>query len=205
MSDRWNTVTADTRRQMGMSTMVTTMTLDELLSAAASIGLQVSEIDDQDAPLYVWTTPQREILYIGKAASPRRFREEAAWSQQDPTETLLSAFVALIRRNKGEAHALRLDGYDASVGREAAQGWSGGAFNTLATWLDDPRPISVDSAETLLIRIAVRCGVPIGNSKDASQWDRPLGNATDTLAALAALPYLHTDDVFAADDTEEDL
>jgi hypothetical protein len=62
------------------------------------------------------------------------------------------------------------DGYDAGVWSALVQeyGWHGPAIASLQEELTDRPPVPED-VEKLLVRIAVRYGVPLGNSQFASQ------------------------------------
>lgn len=54
-------------------------------------------------------------------------------------------------------------------------------------WLSNAGTFTHKDGEKLLVRIATRAGVPIGNSQFASQWAEPIYSAADTLALLAVL------------------
>jgi hypothetical protein len=174
--------------------LVAVMTIDELLQLARKVGLKLRSIESEDsANLYLWATPEREVLYVGKSVSPKRISDERKFAKSDPTAETVSAFIALVRRNQGVCHPLLIEGFDPTPSQALLlkDDWGGHAVDVLQTWLDKSEgSISTELAEKLLIRIVVRAGVPVGNSRDASQWENPIGSPMDTLAVLATIPLL---------------
>ena len=155
------------------------------------MGVELREVGN-GGNLYVWHTPapEREVVYVGKAASDKRVREETAWRNGgDPTHRILSGIVTLLRVNHAEPQALRYDPdtFDAAMWRRIRDKdeWSGSLIGRLDDALPAGAMLSAEDVEKLLVRICVRYGVPIGNAQFASQWEAPIGSATDTLAALA--------------------
>lgn len=99
----------------------------------------------------------------------------------DPGGYELSGIVNLIRRNDARHVHLRLNSFDPGAALEAGKDWPGtvpGLTEEGFTW-------TVRNTEALLIRIAVRLGVPIANSQLASQWEAPIETMHDRLAVWA--------------------
>ncbi len=165
--------------------MIATLSIDTLVAAAARVGVKIDLTDDANN-LYVWHTPEREVVYIGKSASGRRTRDETKWRDWDPRDEIVSGIVTLLRANKAALQPLRYDPseFDQSAWLILAETWSGPVVDTLRSYLTDHAPTPED-VEVLLIRICVRYGVPIGNSQFASQWETPIGSPMDTLAAIS--------------------
>lgn len=177
---------------------IATITATELIELANSVGFSLAlTADNPGARLYLWTTPEDEVLYIGKADRARpllRTKEEEGWARRHPHgEEFLSGFIHLAHRNHARRHLVQIqprngrsDGFDPRPALTGIEDWSGPAATNLQARLLGPQEWSVADVETVLIRIAVRCGVPIGNSAGASQWESPIGDPRDSLAALAA-------------------
>lgn len=166
--------------------MIATLSVDKLLDAAARVGVLLTQTETE-GNLYIWHTSGREVVYIGKSASDKRVNDERKWRNLDPRDQIYSGIVTLLRANHAELQPLKYDPDEFEAARwrtlvEADQ-WSGAAIlalqNDLAT-----RPLTPAEVETLLIRIGVRYGTPLGNARDASQWENPIGSTTDTLAAI---------------------
>lgn len=174
--------------------MIATLTVDQLLSAAARVGVSLTPTATE-GNLYLWHTPAREVVYIGKSASDKRVNDERKWREYDPRDWIYSGIVTLLRANHAELQPLHYDSaaYDAAVWRSRVDSdkWTGPAIIALQEDLAT-RSLTSTEVETLLIRIGVRYGTPLGNSRDASQWENPIGTTADTLAAIA----VHADHSF---------
>ncbi|WP_040837386.1 hypothetical protein [Nocardia brevicatena] len=170
--------------------MIATLLLDQLLAAAARVGVELRRIPS-DGNLYIWHTPEGEVVYIGKSGSNRRVTNEAEWSKLHPREWTYSGIVMLLRANKAQVQPLHYEPatFDGTKWKLILdqQGWGGTAFDKLAVTLGSGEAPTVEEIEKLLVRIAVRYGTPIGNSQFASQWEAPIGSTSDSLAALAAI------------------
>ncbi|WP_454165388.1 hypothetical protein [Gordonia iterans] len=169
--------------------MIATLSVDRLLAAAARVGVDLAKTAT-DGNLYLWHTPEQEVVYIGKSASDKRVADERSWCELDPSSQILSGIVTLLRVNRAELTPLLYDpdGFDASRWRAliAAHQWEGSVIDALQRDLAD-RALTAVEVEKLLIRIGVRYGTPLGNAWDASQWEGPIGKTPDTLAAIAVL------------------
>lgn len=165
-------------------------TVEELIRYADHIGCRV-ETSDTPSDLYALVTPPPDghVLYLGKdeSALGRRAANEARWAELDPEKWELSGIITLIRRNNGKHVHLALKGFDVQKALESGKDW-GGDIPALTA---DDFVWTVQETEKLLIRIAVRLGVPIGNSQFASQWEYPIGKMHDRLAvwAVTAEPF----------------
>lgn len=168
------------------------MGVDRLLRAAARVGVIVTPTEDS-SNLYVWHTPEREVLYVGKSASNQRTRDETKWRGWNPRDDIYSGIVPLLGVNNALLQPLRYEpaSFDASICLTFAEPWEGWQIDRLRSYLVDESPTPQD-VERLLIRICVRSGVPIGNSQFASQWENPIGSPMDTMAAMS----VHADDQF---------
>lgn len=164
------------------------MDFDQLVNAAARVGVVVTPTEVSDN-LYVWHTPEREVVYIGKSASSSRTRNETKWRGWNPRERIYSGIVSLLSVNNALLQPIRYEEnkFDAArcLSQIEADRWSGSAVDTLRAYLAEQSPTAQD-VEKLLIRICVRYGVPIGNSQFASQWETPIGSPMDTMAAISA-------------------
>jgi len=167
--------------------MIATLSVDRLLSAAARVGVVLKKTDS-GGNLYLWHTPELDVVYIGKSASDSRVRDETAWMASDPKWEIFSGIITLLRVNKAELQPLRYepDEFDPAAWRELSEAhhWNGPAIDYLHAVLES-RPPTPEEVERLLIRIGVRYGTPLGNSQFASQWEGPIGKITDTLAAIS--------------------
>lgn len=158
-----------------------------LITIAHAVGIPLIESGDGNSNLYLIVDDQGNDLYIGKAASSRRHREEDGWSSMDHTKSILSGFVALWRENN--ARRLCID-YNAGAFVPAAalsiiEGWEGGAIDSVRARLEEGEAPTVEEVEEILVRIHIRAGRLIGNSVFASQWENPIGRFPDTMAVLA--------------------
>ncbi|MFE2955085.1 hypothetical protein [Nocardia tengchongensis] len=173
--------------------MVATLPLPALLDALRRVGVEL-QLVTEGGNLYLWHTPAPEyaLLYTGKAASDTRTRQEQTWKDNDdPNIEILSGIITLLRVNRGALQLFRYvpDTFDANRWKviRDKHGWEGKALDNLEAALPDGTPLPATEVEKLIVRIAVRYGVPIGNSQFASQWETPIGSISDTLAALAVL------------------
>lgn len=172
--------------------MVATLSVDALVVAAARVGVTLNPTVS-GGNLYVWHTPEGEVVYIGKSASNKRTSDEIRWSNKDPREGIYSGIMTLLRANKAQLQPLMFlpEEFDSSAWRRLADTWEGPIIASLREDLAD-RALTVEEVEVLLVRICVRYGIPIGNSQFASQWENPIGTSTDTLAAMS----VHADETF---------
>ncbi len=80
--------------------MIATLAVDTLLTAAARVGVTVTRAE-VDGNLYVWHTPEDDVVYIGKSASNKRTADERRWRELDPsaesTPALPLCFVSIVR------------------------------------------------------------------------------------------------------------
>lgn len=170
--------------------MAQLMTIDQLCSATAAVGIRLDDSTVDDANLYVITDPEGINLYIGKAASKRRHLEEDSWKEMDYESEIVSGFPILAAENDAQRHPLFYspDRFDGTKLRDhiTQHEWSGGAINLVLSRLEEETPPTVEEIEQILIRTHVRTGRLIGNSQFASQWETPIGTYPDTLAALVA-------------------
>lgn len=170
--------------------MVQLMTIDQLLNAAAAVGIHLEDATVDDANLYVITDPEGINLYIGKAASKRRHLEEDSWKEMDYESQIISGFPILAAENDAQRRPLFYspDRFDGTKLRDhiTRHEWSGGAINLVLSRLKEETPPTVEEVEQILIRTHIRTGRLIGNSQFASQWETPIGTYPDTLAALVA-------------------
>lgn len=189
--------------------MTADLPVTELLDHAARIGfhLSIAPPGTPDCALYIWATvlgdgSPGDVLYIGKAESGGRIPYEQGFADVDPHgDRVYSGFISLIRRNRAQCFPLiinpvngRTDGFDPTPALNAIANWNDDAPGKIAlTQRINEGQWTVPDIEMILIRIAVRTGVPIGNSIGATQWEGPVSKARDTLAVLA------TDPVRAAD------
>ena len=171
--------------------MVATLAVPTLIGAARRIGVELHKVNS-GGNLYVWHTPPPEeaVVYIGKSASDKRPNDERGWRDGlDPKAEIVSGIVTLLRVNRAVPQRLRYDPdtFDASKWRNLRDedSWSGSALDYLDQALPPGAKLPEAEVEQLLVRIAVRYGVPIGNSQFASQWEGPIGTTPDTLAGMA--------------------
>jgi hypothetical protein len=171
--------------------MVATLAVPTLIGAARRIGVELHKVNS-GGNLYVWHTPPPEeaVVYIGKSASDKRLNEERGWRDGlDPKAEIVIGIVTLLRVNRAVPQHLHYDPdtFDTSKWRnlQDTDSWWGPGPDNLDKALPPGAKLSEEQVEQLLVRIAVRYGVPIGNSQFASQWEGPLGSVPDTLAAMA--------------------
>ncbi|MEV6903451.1 hypothetical protein [Amycolatopsis sp. NPDC051372] len=165
--------------------------MHKLIEAAERVGVELRKTGN-GGNLYVWHTPSPEdaVVYIGKSASDLRVENETRWRDGlDPRHQIVSGIVTLLRVNHADLQAFHYDpaSFDGRRWRDIRlkNGWSGSLFDRLDSDLPAGYGFSASTVEKLLVRIAVRYGVPIGNSQFGSQWENPIGTVSDTLAALA--------------------
>lgn len=170
--------------------MAKLMKCDQLLESAARAGIRLVDAAIRESNLYVFTDPEEHTIYIGKAASQARHRDEARWATLDYESQIVAGFTALINENEARSRPLRYDpaSFDFDLLRThiAVENWTGGAVDIVTARLDAKQPPTVEEVEQILIRIHVRTGRLIGNSQFASQWENPIGSFADTVAVLAA-------------------
>lgn len=174
--------------------MVRLMHVDKMTSIAALVGIDLKYYgclasDSQyfdEINLYVLTDPQGLNLYVGKAASGRRHLEEDRFKYLDPDKSIVSGYVHLVQENNAQRHGFRYDPswFNVEMARKALEYWEGKAFKNAIGTLQRGSP-SVDTIERILIRIHIRAGCLIGNSRDASQWESPIESFHDTMADTA--------------------
>lgn len=164
--------------------------LDDLLIAARKVGLDLRELtdDEPDGNLYVWATPNGQVLYIGKAEDPKRTSREQSWVKEEYDPTAISiGFVVLMRRHQARCHRLQYAGLDTVIALTALTGWEGGAIDTLAAHLRSGAMWTVPEIELVLIRMAIAAGYPIGNAAGAGLWESQHGGLRNALAAVAVI------------------
>ncbi|MFD9829023.1 hypothetical protein ACFWXB_16245 [Tsukamurella tyrosinosolvens] len=177
--------------------MVKELSVDNLVAAARRVGVALSPVD-VGGNLYVWHTPApaESVVYIGKSDSENRLRNEQNWMRSDVANSIFSGIVTLLRVNRAKSRAFNYepDAFESSRWRGIVERgrWSGPAIDSLEVHFASGDTLKSVDVEKLLVRIAVRYGVPIGNSQFASQWENPIGSISDTLAALA----VYDDDSF---------
>lgn len=165
--------------------------VDELLTAVARVGLQVERLQSTtNANLYAWVTPEGDLVYIGKAASPQRIHNEAQWTQGLPTSFAQEIpLVAILRRHDAWCAPLKFDPskVNLSPGLEYAEStyWKGSPELRQAVQYFMENPPSVADAERILIRTAVRFGALIANSQFSGVWESKGFAPHDALAFLA--------------------
>ncbi|WP_114906828.1 hypothetical protein [Ornithinimicrobium murale] len=169
--------------------MPATITVPEMIEYSSNAGVTISVSEEANDLYAMVSQPGEHIVYLGKdeSASRRRAANEKKWAELDPEIFELSGIIALQRRNNTRHAHLSLDGFDAAKAIEAGKLW-----NVDIPELADPDfVLTTVLVEQFLVRIAVRLGVPIGNSQFASQWESPIGSLPDRLAiwAVTADPF----------------
>lgn len=126
--------------------------------------------------------PAKDVVYIGKAERAARVRDEAGWRDTlDPYDVSTSGFIRLVRRNHATNHRIavgprpdRNDGFDPATALAVADGWEETrVIIALRDRLTQGPEWSIADIEYVLIRIAVRLGVPIGNAQGRVAVGRP--------------------------------
>lgn len=166
---------------------IATVTATDLLNAARAAGIVIDDGEGHDTSphLYIWTTTEDEVLYIGKAASTARTRDEERWTKDFDSHMISVGFLSLINRHQGIKKTFAFKTVDGRVLEQALDGWHGASVDNLRAALHrewEPREI-----ESVLIRMAVLAGVPIANSSSAGQWESYNGRIENTLAAVAVI------------------
>src|SRR5699024_7894159 len=123
------------QRSPGEPHVVATLTTHELIGHANSVGfcLRPAATTEDHAPLYLWATPRGEVVYIGKAASEARLRNEGRWRDWNPHgDHIVIGLVHLLRRNNAVAQPIlierrhgRDDGFDPTPALNETQTWTG--------------------------------------------------------------------------------
>ncbi|WP_209561067.1 hypothetical protein [Frigoribacterium sp. PvP032] len=167
-----------------------------LKSIASGAGIRLVDEPLSSANLYVIIDSEGNDLYVGKAASLQRHREEDTWKSLDYERKIVSGFVALMSENEGERRPFRYEptSFDKSKlpAHINAEDWHGESVDRVVERLASGEPPTLEEVEQILIRIHVRAGCLIGNSQFGSQWEGPIGSFCDTMAVLA------TDAAYAA-------
>ena len=150
--------------------------------------------------LYVWCTTKPDgtpgdVVYIGKSESGSRVANEATWSTQDPHSAtkVYGGFTSIVRRNRAvpvpitvEPVPGRRDGFDPTTLLSAIDGLEGDYYDRLRERVESGPEWSILEIETILIRLAVRCGAPIANSASTGQWSKPWHrDVRDAMAVVA--------------------
>lgn len=171
-----------------------------LLNLARSVGFRLSR--DQSgsrAQLYVWCTTKPDgepddVVYIGKSESAARVSNETRWSVLDPhsAEEVYGGFANIIRRNRAVSIPIavdpvpgRGDGFDPTTLLETINGLEGAYYERLRERALSEDEWTIPDIETVLIRLAVRCGVPIANSAGTGLWINWIGDLRDAMAVVA--------------------
>lgn len=177
--------------------MPATVTAADLVALANRAGFAIAETTDRNsARIYIWSASDGAVLYVGKAdglVPNKRHRDEEAWVSKDPhaQDFLMGGFVYLIRRNNGAVSYYNVtmvdDEYAAFDSTRVAEmfarnGWD--AHSPLGTSIATAAKAgwSIHQLESLLIRLCVRLGVPIGNAHGTSMWEH--ASPMDALAGL---------------------
>ncbi|KFD44020.1 hypothetical protein IU11_06195 [Cellulosimicrobium sp. MM] len=169
-----------------------TLTLSNLVNAAVGVGLRLEprSVGDRDANLYVWCTPEDEVLYVGKSSNHRRAIDEHGFVRRYDPQSVNVGFVMLQRRQRATCMAFRFVEVDPRPALTFLEQWEGRSFTRLQEDLNSATPWTEADAELVLIRIAVLAGFPIANSTGSGQWESSFGTRTNTLAALAVDQFL---------------
>lgn len=163
--------------------MPATITIPESIEYASHVGIALAVVDEPDDLYAMVCQPVEDVVYFGKdeSATRRRTANEKKWAERDPENFELSGIVALQRRNNTRHVHLRVDSFDAAKAIESGKLWD----VEIPELADPDFELTVPLVEMFLIRVAVRMGVPIGNSAGASQWEDPIGSVADRLAIWA--------------------
>ena len=171
------------------------MPIDVLIDALRKAGIVLEEVEDDSGELYIWTRRNRDVVYIGKANSAKRFSEERKWVEElrnlDIT-TNVSAFPIIIQRHNAKQRRFKINSvsYDDFVKRLRGQGWK---------WGDKPLSMSKypvtewkkssDFIEKVLVRTVLHFGFFAANSQYGGIWDSQIDTPADPLAHFIAIDY----------------
>lgn len=171
-----------------------------LLTLARSVGFRLSQAQLGDrAQLYVWCTTKPDgspgdVVYIGKSESTSRVSDEARWSALDPhsAEEIYGGFASIIRRNRAVSIPIavdpvpgRKDGFEPTTLLGAVSGLEGAYYERLRERARSEDEWTIPDIEMVLIRLAVRCGVPIANSAGTGLWINWNSDLRDAMAVVA--------------------
>lgn len=169
--------------------MAKLMTVDELIVIARRGGINLErDVDESRENLYVYADPEGNVLYIGRAASHVRGRNEVRIAEEGYTERLGVGFSALITENNATRHRFRYEpeSFDPKSILQEENQWSGRAITPVLERLNNGEAPTIAEVEQILVRIVVCTGRLIGNSQYASQWEGPAGKFENVIAVLAA-------------------
>ena len=171
-----------------------------LIKLAQSVGFRLSQVQSGGrAQLYVWCTTKSngapgDVVYIGKSESTDRVSNETRWSALDPhsAEEVYGGFANITRRNRAVSIPIavepvpgRKDGFDPATLLETINGLEGAYYDRLRERARSEDEWTIPDIETVLIRLAVRCGVPIANSAGTGLWINWIGDLRDAMAVVA--------------------
>lgn len=172
--------------------MSTKLTLEELKIWWTKAGFNLESLEDEEVlgDLYLWVTPEGQVVYIGSDKTGKRWKNELRWKSEYQRNYISSAFLAMVAENN--CHPVRLSyargSFDAQAMRSLIQEseWSGSYIDTLSEALEQEEwfPTYLE-VEAFLIRAAVRAGKLVANTAHASLRESRLGQLTDTMAAIA--------------------
>lgn len=169
--------------------MAELLNVHDLARITKSVGIELEVVESIDeANLYALADQDNNCIYVGKAASARRHRDEDRWRAPDFWRHNYSGFVALATANDAVRHAYRYrsDTFAWAEILKTAEHWTGSLIDVVTARARANVPPSTEEVEQILIRIHVRTGCVVGNSQFASQWEHPIGSFTDAVAILAA-------------------
>lgn len=167
------------------------MNAGDLINIASLVGIKLHMTVIPEANLYLLVDQEDHTLYVGKANSEQRHKNEDQWKSSDyRTDMNHSGIVALMAENNSRRVPLSYDPSEFTVEpilqHIESEKWNGTLLDEAILRIKDGLPPSVAEVEEILIRIHIRTGRVIGNSQYASQWEKPIGRFPDTVAALAA-------------------
>lgn len=163
--------------------------VDDLIEAARSVGLGVRYCrSERDANIYVWTTNNGAVLYIGKQESVRRLKSEQNLTKNFDASRYRVGFVALVARHQAKPVFLSYDGkLSEPIILDALEEYEGQAFADLSEYVKCGGQWSVKDVELVLIRMMILAGFPVANSQGGGQWESSWGRREDALAAVAVI------------------
>lgn len=161
---------------------------DHLISALNGIGVKIQEVSrSEEAPLYIWTTPDGYATYVGKRAKGKRTTDEENWVRDFKEETLDIGFSAAIFRTKATPRHFVYEGLNVELlAKSIANGNYWGAFERLPGKLDEINATwSTSDIEAVLIRLLVISGYATYNSTHAGRWEGGLVSPRNLIAFVA--------------------
>lgn len=162
------------------------LTLADLQVISRQVGIELTEVtDDARSEVYVFSSSDdQRILYVGKSTGRLADVARNGVEQKIITDTrdggtavYAVGFTRLIIANNGELHRIAFDVARPTLDAAVTNGWT----SSLAM----PAPFTAADIERFLIRVPVLCGVVIGNSSGAGQWESQMYTPMDVLAEIA--------------------